>query len=67
VRVNCGLHVDGFYKWNLECEFYGDSRHRLNFDLCKKNKIHHHSYRKSMLKLVKLQSLVAKSCKMRKI
>jgi hypothetical protein len=36
-----------------------DSSYRLNFDLGKKNKIHHHSW-KSMLKLVKLQSLAAK-------
>jgi hypothetical protein len=30
-----------------------DSSYRLNFDLGKKNKIHHHSYRKSsMLKFI---------------
>ncbi len=46
-----------------------DSSYRLNFDLAidRKNKIHHYSYRKSILKLVKLQSLVAKCCKIRKI
>ena len=53
VRVNCGWHVDGFCKWNLECEFYDDSRHRLNFDLCKKNKIHHHS-QKEHVKISKI-------------
>jgi hypothetical protein len=40
-----------------------DSSYRLNFDVGKKNKIH----RKSMVKLVKLQSLAVKCCKMRKI
>ncbi len=39
-----------------------DSSYRRNFDLGKKNEIHHHSCRKSILKLGKLQSLVAKCC-----
>ena len=50
---------------NIENYLIDDSRCRLNFDLGKKNKIHHHIAR--MLKLVKLQSLVAKCCKLRKI
>ncbi len=40
-----------------------DSSYRLNFDLGKKNEIHHYSYRKNILKLVKFQSLVARCCK----
>ena len=44
-----------------------DSSYRLNFDLGKKNEIHHYIARKSILKWVKLQRLVAKCCKMRKI
>jgi hypothetical protein len=44
----------------------GDSSYRLNFDLGKKKKPIT-TARKSMLKLVKLQSLVAKCCKMTKI
>ena len=41
-----------------------DSSYRLNFDLGKKNEIHCYIARKSSLKL---QSLVAKYCKMRNI
>jgi hypothetical protein len=42
-----------------------DSSYRLNFDQGKKNKIT--TARKSMLKLVKLRSLVAECCKMREL
>jgi hypothetical protein len=38
-----------------------------NFDQGKKNKIQHHSYRKSVLEWVKLQRVVGKCCKMKKI
>ena len=43
-----------------------DSSYRRNFDLDKKNETITIAG-KSILKLVKLQSLVAKCCKMRKI
>jgi hypothetical protein len=45
----------------------GNSSYRLNFDLGKKDEIYIIIAQKSILKLVKLQSLVAKCCKMRKI
>jgi hypothetical protein len=43
-----------------------DSSYRRNFDLDKKKEVHYHSW-KNILKWVKLQSLVANCCKMRKI
>ena len=62
-----------FHKYSINKRFargekkvMDDSSYRLNFDLGKKNEIHTIA-RKSSLKLVKLQSLVAKCCKMRKI
>ena len=44
-----------------------DSSYRLNFDPDKKDEIYHYIAQKSILKLVKLQSLVAKCYKIRKI
>jgi hypothetical protein len=44
-----------------------DSSYRLIFYLDKKDEIYHYIAQKRILKLVKLQSLVGKCCKIRKI
>ena len=64
-RVFVVGYIDMIMKMDLGT--MDDSSYRLNFDPDRKNEIHHYIARKSILKLVKLQSLVAKCCKMRKI
>ena len=61
---------DDAHLWNSIPSEMDDPSYRLNFDLGKKNEftqIYITTARKSVLKLVNLQSLVAKCCKMRKI
>ena len=44
----------------------GNLHNKLTFDLGKKNKIFYYSYRKRILRLVELQSLLERCCKIRK-
>jgi hypothetical protein len=63
LRFGCGFIAVSL---RFHCGLIDDSSYRLNVDLVKKKKSIT-TARKSMLKLVKLQSLAAKCCKMRKI
>jgi hypothetical protein len=54
------------YHWK-NCAGMDNLHVRLNFNLSKEKGIKHHEATKNIMKLVKLQKLVTKGCKIRKI